>query len=98
MPIDPQRALEGYLRALTYDADDSGPAPGPGRPATTAKAEPEPEPALAGDKAPAPGAAPAKAPVPAPEQVPTATRPAGLLLRLLSLRRGPAAAERTRRA
>ncbi|KAA6212507.1 hypothetical protein CP973_24270 [Streptomyces albofaciens JCM 4342] len=112
MPINPQRALEGYLRALAYDSDDFGPAPGPGRPATTAGAgsEPAPAPAAAAaretasvpetarPKASVPGTAQTKAPVPAPEQAPPATHPAGLLLRLLSLRRGPAAAERARRA
>ncbi|WP_030374935.1 hypothetical protein [Streptomyces rimosus] len=104
MPIDPQRALEGYLRALAYDSDDFGPASGPGRPATTAGAGSEP--AAARDAAPVSEAAPDKpsvpeasrAPAPVPEQSPPATPPGGLLHRLLSLRRGPAAAERTRRA
>ncbi|WP_030597864.1 hypothetical protein [Streptomyces rimosus] len=106
MPIDPQRALEGYLRALAYDSDDFGPACGPGRPATTTGAGSES--ATARDTAPVseaprdkpsvPEASRPPAPTPAPEQSPPATSPRGLLHRLLSLRRGPAAAERTRRA
>ncbi|MFH8746833.1 hypothetical protein ACH4GK_15850 [Streptomyces rimosus] len=104
MPIDPQRALEGYLRALAYDSDDFGPASGPGRPANTAGAGSEP--AAARDTAPVSEAArdkpsvpeAARAPAPVPEQSPPTTPAGGLLHRLLSLRRGPAAAERTRRA
>ncbi|MGW7550224.1 hypothetical protein [Streptomyces rimosus] len=103
MPIDPQRALEGYLRALAYDSDDFRPASGPGRPATTAGAGSEP--AAARDTAPVSEAArdesvpeAPRAPATVPEQATPAAPPSGLLHRLLSLRRGPAAAERTRRA
>ncbi len=106
MPIDPQRALEGYLRALAYDADDFGPASGPGRPSNTAGAGSEPAAAqdvapvseAARDKPSVPEASRAPATAPVPEQSPPAAPPGGLLHRLLSLRRGPAAAERTRRA
>lgn len=93
MSIDPQRALEGYLRALSYDPYEA-------EPKSERKSEPEAEPkSESGSGA---ESVPRKTPVPAPatEPMPAATAGPGLLgrLRLLSLRRGPATAEGTRRA
>ncbi|MEU4205859.1 hypothetical protein AB0B79_36190 [Streptomyces sp. NPDC039022] len=87
MSIDPQRALEGYLRALSYDPYEA-------EPKSESKSEPKSESGSGAESAPR------KTPVPAPatEPAPAATAGPGLLGRLLSLRRGPATAEGTRRA
>lgn len=95
MSIDPQRALEGYLRALSYDPYEAEPK---SEPKSERKSEPEAEPkSESGSGA---ESAPRKTPVPAPatEPAPAATAGPGLLGRPLSLRRGPATAEGTRRA
>ncbi|MFI2238235.1 hypothetical protein [Streptomyces chrestomyceticus] len=118
MPIDPQRALEGYLRALSYDpheaeaksgAESQPKAGAKPEPKSGAKSQPnygaEPEPSQhsinpAPESEPASDSAPRKAPVPAPATEPAPAAGPGLLwrLRLLSLRRASATAEKTRRA
>lgn len=88
MPIDPQRALEGYVRALSYSSHDPGP-------------EHEPAAGPVGTPRPASGSGTAEpersAPEPVPVPAPAVRSGPGILLRLLSLRRAPAAAEETRR-
>ncbi|MFH9419186.1 hypothetical protein [Streptomyces sp. NPDC017529] len=94
MPIDPQRALEGYVRALSYSSHDPGPEHDPGP-----KHEPAASPA--GTPRPASGSGTAEpersAPTPVPVPAPAVRSGPGILLRLLSLRRAPATAEETRR-
>ncbi|MEU2791194.1 hypothetical protein [Streptomyces sp. NPDC007100] len=93
MPIDPQRALEGYVRALSYSSHDLGPEHEPAAgPVGTPQPGSGPEPGTAEPERSVP--APASAPAPAP----AARSGPGILLRLLSLRRAPATAEETRRA
>ncbi|MEF3115139.1 hypothetical protein [Streptomyces chrestomyceticus] len=110
MPIDPQRALEGYLRALSYDPHEAESKPEPksgvrSEPTSGAESEPsrhstDPAAASASEPGPASDSAPRKAPVPAPAAEPAPAAGPGLLwrLRLLSLRRASATAENTRRA
>ncbi|MFF3274414.1 hypothetical protein ACFYWU_26295 [Streptomyces chrestomyceticus] len=84
MPIDPQRALEGYLRALSYDPHEAESKSAP-RSGAKSGAKPEaksgaasepsrhstdPAPAIESGHGPAPGSAPRKAPVPAPATEP----------------------------